>query len=99
MRGVRDGARLDVQAMFTDSSSILTLEMRFAVGPQTTLASGSWQWTRNNARTAGTVSARSVQFLGGQSGPPSIGGTFDLHGPDGKALYRVTIPVSELKSR
>jgi hypothetical protein len=73
--------------------------MRFAIGPTTTLASGTWRWTRNNRELTGTVQGRSVTFLGGQDGPPSIGGTFDLLGPDGTALYRVTIPLSELKTR
>lgn len=100
LRGTRDGDRLDAQAMFTDSSSMLTIEMRFAIGaPNTTLESGVWQWTRNNQPLSGNISARSVTFLGGQSGPPSIGGSFDLLGPDGAPRYRVTIPVTELKAR
>jgi hypothetical protein len=98
IRGARDGDSLQAQAMFTDSSSILTIEMRFRIGSPTTLSAGTWQWTRNNRRTEGTLAARSVTFLGGQSGPPSIGGTFDLTGPDGSARYRVTIPVTELRS-
>ena len=100
LRGTRDGDRLDAQAMFTDSSSMLTMEMRFLIGaPNTTLESGTWRWSRNNQPLNGTVAARSVTFLGGQSGPPSIGGSFDLLGPDGVARYRVTIPVTELKAR
>jgi hypothetical protein len=83
--------------MFTDSSSILTIEMRFRIGSPTTLSAGTWQWTRNNRRTEGTLASRSVTFLGGQDGPPSIGGTFDLTGPDGSARYRVTIPVTRLR--
>ena len=35
-------------------------------------------------------------ILGGQDGPPSIGGTYDLLGQDGTALYRVNIPVTAL---
>ena len=99
LRGTRNGDRLDTQAAFSDSSSMLTVEMHFAVGPATTLASGTWRWTRNNRELAGTVRERSVTFLGGQDGPPSIGGAFDLLGPDGAALYRITIPLSELKTR
>ena len=36
-------------------------------------------------------------FLGGQDGPPSIGGSFDLLDPAGVGKYRVTIPTTELK--
>jgi len=99
LRGTRDGDHLAAQAMFTDSSTILTIDMRFAVGTPTTLESGAWKWTRDNRLMTGTVAGRSVTFLGGQDGPPSIGGTFDLLGPDQAAQYRVTIPLTELKTR
>jgi hypothetical protein len=98
LRGTRDGDRLDARAMFSDSSSTLTMEMHFQIGSPTTLRSGTWQWTRNNQLSSGTVAARSVTFLGGQNGPPSIGGSFDLLGSDGARLYRVNIPVTELKA-
>ena len=100
LRGTRDGDRLETQAMFTDSSTMLNVDMRFVIGaPNSTLESGTWRWNRNNQLMSGKVAARSVTFLGGQSGPPSIGGTFDLLGSDGAARYRVTIPVTELRQR
>jgi len=85
--------------MFSDSSSILTVEMNFAIGSPTKLESGTWRWMRNNQLASGKVAERSVTFLGGQDGPPSIGGTFDLLNPDGAAHYRVTVPLSELKTK
>src|SRR5581483_9495641 len=94
-RGVRDGDKLAAQLVISDSSSILTLDLHFAIGSPTTLASGTWRWSRPGRLLTGTVSARSVTFLGGQDGPPSIGGSFDLRG-DGGALYRVTLPLQEL---
>jgi len=97
IHGARDGDRLRTLATFSDSSSILTVEMRFAIGSPTKLESGTWRWSRNNQLQTGTVAARSVTFLGGQDGPPSIGGTYDLVGGDGVAPYRITIPVTELK--
>jgi hypothetical protein len=99
LRGTRDGDRLETVATFSDSSSILTVEMHFAIGSPTKLESGTWRWSRDNQLQNGTVKERSVTFLGGQDGPPSIGGSFDLAGPDGADLYRVTIPVSELKKQ
>ncbi|HEV2687561.1 MAG TPA: hypothetical protein VGV35_03375 [Bryobacteraceae bacterium] len=99
IRGTRDGDRLQTQAMISDSSSILTVEMQFAIGSPTTLESGAWRWNRNSQLLTGTVAARSVTFLGGQDGPPSIGGTFDLLGTDQTPLYRVNIPTTELKAR
>ncbi len=99
IRGGRDGDRLQVQAMFSDSSSALVMRMQFVIGSPTQLESGIWQWDRNGARLEGAISARSVTFLGGQSGPPSIGGTFILLMPDGNPGYRVAIPTSELTQR
>ena len=98
MRGVRDGDRLAAQVLISDSSSILTLDLHFAIGSPTTLASGDWRWSRSGRLLNGTVSGRSVMFLGGQDGPPSIGGTFDLTATDG-SLYRVTLPLTSLPRR
>lgn len=98
MAGTRDGGRLHAQAIFSDSSSILTVEMHFAVGSPTRLESGAWRWPRGGQLLSGGVVSRSVTFLGGQDGPPSIGGTFDLLGADGVARYRVNIPVTQLKT-
>jgi hypothetical protein len=95
VHGVRDGDRMAAQAVISDSSSILTLDLHFAIGSPTTLESGTWRWSRPGRLLNGTVWARSVTFLGGQDGPPSIGGTFDLRGAD-NASYRVIIPLTAL---
>jgi|HubBroStandDraft_4_1064222.scaffolds.fasta_scaffold289532_2 hypothetical protein len=92
--GVRDGDRMAVQVLISDSSSILGLDLHFAIGSPTTLESGAWRWSRSAGVLNGTVSARSVTFLGGQDGPPSIGGTFDLTGSE--AVYRVNLPLTVL---
>ncbi len=97
LRGTRDGDRFHAQALISDSSSMLTLDLRFTVGVPTTLESGAWQWVRNNALESGSIRARSVTFLGGQDGPPSLGGSFDLLGASGSARYRVNLPVSAVK--
>jgi len=99
IRGTRDGDRLRAQLMISDSSSILTIEMNFAIGSPTRLEGGTWSWGRQGQLSKGTVTARSVTFLGGQDGPPSIGGTFDLMDANGAAHYRVNLPVTELKAR
>ena len=97
--GTRDGDRLRAQAIFSDSSSILTVELYFTIGSPTKLQSGAWRWSRGIQLLSGVVASRSLTFLGGQDGPPSIGGIFDLLGPDGVARYRVNIPVTQLKTR
>jgi hypothetical protein len=71
--------------------------MRFAIGAPTRLESGRWEWTKDGRQESGTVAERSVMFLGGQDGPPSLGGRFDLLDSSGGAAYRITIPTQELK--
>jgi hypothetical protein len=83
VRGTRNGDRLDAETEFADGSSTLRVEMSFTIGAPTKLKAGRWQWTRNGRLTSGTVTERSVMFLGGQNGPPSIGGRFDLLDPTG----------------
>jgi hypothetical protein len=99
VRGTRVGDRLDAEATFGDRSSTLTVDMRFAIGAPTKLESGRWQWTRDGSLMSGTVTERSVMFLGGQDGPPSLGGRFDLRDSTGAAAYRITIPTTELRQK
>jgi hypothetical protein len=95
VHGVRNGDRLAAQVLISDSSAILTLDLHFAIGSPTTLESGNWRWSRPDGASNGTVSARSVTFLGGQDDGPSIGGTFELAGEE-RPAYRVTLPLTVL---
>ena len=92
LKGTRSGDRLDVQAVYGDGSGRLAVSLHFQVTPPTHLESGTW----SGPGAEGAVHERTSTFLGGQSGPPSIGGTFDLLAPDGRPLYRVAIPVQPL---
>jgi len=95
-RGTRDGDRLDVRAMFGDGGGAsIRVDMHFIIGVPTRLESGAWLGLGG----AGGVRELSVTFLGGQSGPPSVGGRFELIGTDSGARYRVTIPLQELKNK
>jgi len=71
--------------------------MHFAIGAPTKLKSGRWKLASDSLHTNGGMAERSVTFLGGQDGPPSIGGRFDLLDQAGVAEYRITIPTTELK--
>ncbi|MGH9674542.1 MAG: hypothetical protein ACRD44_15290 [Bryobacteraceae bacterium] len=95
LKGTRDGERLDVQAVYSDGSRHITVDLHFRVTPPTRLESGTWSGLPGN----GGVRERSATFLGGQSGPPNIGGRFDLLASGGQPLYRVTIPLQPLKDR
>ncbi|HSB16351.1 MAG TPA: hypothetical protein VLE22_18015 [Bryobacteraceae bacterium] len=95
LKGTRNGDRLDVQAVYSHTFENITVDLHFRVTPPTRLESGTW----NGLTKEGAVRERSSTFLGGQSGPPSIGGRFDLMAPNGQPLYRVTIPLQPLKHR
>ncbi|HYO84313.1 MAG TPA: hypothetical protein VES20_23105 [Bryobacteraceae bacterium] len=92
LKGTRDGERLAVQAVYGDGSRGLRVHLRFKLTPQPKLELGTWAGLAGEGR----VQERSVTFLGGQSGPPSIGGRFDLIGSGDTAMYRVTIPLQPL---
>lgn len=94
LRGTRDGERLDVRATFADQAQSLQIQLQFNVTPPARLTNGTWTGLDGE----GTVRERAVTFLGGQNGPPSIGGRFELTGTDGRALYRVAVPVQPLRS-
>jgi hypothetical protein len=95
LKGTRDGDRLDAVALFSDNARTLTVQLRFEVNPQARLQSGTW----TGFDSSGAVAERSTTFLGGQSAPPSLGGRYDLTGPDHRTLYRVTIPLQPLQDR
>jgi hypothetical protein len=93
LSGTRDGERIDVQAVYGDGSRSLRVHLQFKVTPQARLESGAWTGLAGE----GSVRERSVTFLGGQAGTPSIGGSFDLVGSDHRPQYRITIPLQPLK--
>ncbi|MCC7499358.1 MAG: hypothetical protein IT160_17375 [Bryobacterales bacterium] len=93
LRGIRDGDRLRVRARFAGAGEDITLELQFRIGVPTRLESGAWR----GFGEAGSVRELSTTFLGGQSGPPSLGGRYDLLGPADSVRYRVRIPVRELR--
>lgn len=92
LKGTRDGDRVAVHAVYGDGSRSLTVRLQFKLTPQAKLERGTWAGFAGE----GSVQERSVTFLGGQSGPPSIGGRFDLIGAGDRAIYRVMIPLQPL---
>jgi hypothetical protein len=93
LKGTRDGDVLVVRAEYGAGAQSLRVDLRFRVTPPTRLESGTWAGLGGE----GTVRERSVTFLGGQSGPPSIGGKFELIDPGSRTVYRITIPLQELR--
>ena len=100
VRGQRDGDRLSATASFSDGKYVFLVDLNFAIDTTAQWRFGGWQWIGGAGRLRkGTVEAKSIMFLGGQNGPPSIGGTYDLLDENGAAEYRVTIPPTPLQVR
>ena len=95
IQGTRDGDRMDALAIYSGGQDQLRVELHIAVGAQSHLALGKWSGLGGE----GTVRERALTFLGGQSGPPSLGGNFDLLGVDGVAKYRVVISLAPVEHR
>ena len=96
LTGVRDGDLLPVRVVFKAWSSNLLLDFRFRIGFPTRLEWGQYYWKQDDKILEGQVRARSVTFLGGQSDNPNLGGVFELLAADGAAIYKVTVPTSEV---
>lgn len=94
--GARDGDRLRAEVVFAaNNSSLLRMDLLFRIGVPTRLEDGKYHWDQGNQATQGNVTAKSVTFLGGQSGRPSIGGVFELQSSD-VSLYEIRLPAHEL---
>ncbi len=96
LTGTRDGDLLPVRVVFKASSSDLLMNLHFRIGVPTRLESGKYYWKQNDEILEGIVRARSVTFLGGQSDHPNLGGIFELLSTGGAAIYKVTLPTSEV---
>lgn len=96
--GNRDGDVLHAHVTFTEKSSTLKMVMRFRIGVPTRLEDGSYVWDQGDRVSRGAVTEISSTFLGGQSGLPSIGGSFELLSPQGERLFKVRIPVGEVRT-
>ncbi len=94
--GTRNADKLNSQVVFRAPDSTLTLQMQFTIGVPTRLLAGTYTWKQGNETTMGFVRANSVTFLGGQDGPPSLGGTFQLVSED-ISLYDVRLPTTALR--
>ena len=96
LTGYRDSDVLRTKMILAADSSMLTMDLRFRIGVPTRLEGGSYLWQQADTVLRGPVEQVSASFLGGQSGRPSIGGTFELVSPEGERLYKVRIPVREV---
>lgn len=94
LTGARDGGRLRAEARFEGEAGWLRLDLEFKLGVPTTLDQGSYEAEIQGRRETGSVTSKSITFLGGQSDRPNLGGVFTLLSRDGAPRYRVRLPTS-----
>jgi hypothetical protein len=96
LTGLRDGDQFRSELVVGDRDGVLTMQMQFRIGVPTKFDSGSYVWKRKDApEIQGSVRAAAVTFQGGQDGPPSLGGTFQLVSDD-VSLYEVKLPATHV---
>ncbi len=94
LSGQRDGTRV-VFHLELGGEVRLVVEGELHVDPQPRLVEGVWREAGSAGARRGTLSALSLDFLGGQGGRPSLGGRFLLLTPAGPA-YRLNLPAIPL---
>ncbi len=73
------------------------MNLHFRIGVPTRLESDQYDWKQDDEILGGgRVRVHSVTFLGGQSDHPNLGGVFELLSTGGGAIYKVTLPTSEV---
>jgi len=99
MTGTRDGDQLVSEMVIGDNSGTLIMHMKFKIGVPIRLETGDYVWERAGApQIQGSVRAEAVTFLGGQDGPPSLGGSFQLIAND-LPLYDVKVPSTPINTQ
>lgn len=77
--GQRDGEQTHAYFFFEGPEGAkLEVRLLLDLKPEAGMRVGRWYWDRADSSLSGSMTARSVRFLGGQGGPPSVGGTYTL---------------------
>jgi hypothetical protein len=98
LTGTRDGEKLSSEMVIGDNTGTLTMRMNFLIGVPVRLETGDYVWQRAGApQIQGSIRAQNVTFLGGQDGPPSLGGSFQLIAND-LPLYDVRVPTTPMQT-
>ncbi|MCA9759536.1 MAG: hypothetical protein KDA27_27320 [Candidatus Eisenbacteria bacterium] len=96
--GYRDGARTRARFVFlTSDGDGLQIDLLTEQTPTPRLIQGVWTQGGTSQRTAGTVRADNLHFLGGQGGRPSLGGRLVLLDSDSEEVLRLALPPLELE--
>ena len=95
VQGVRDGNAVNAVIRFAGGAEYAELTIAIHLGPPAEFRSGTHRGLLDGRTIEGSVDCESLTYLGGQSTPPSIGGTFVLNN-EGSPAYRVKMPATLL---
>jgi hypothetical protein len=97
LSGLRDGANVKVLARFSNGADNVTMNFSVFLRPPAEFQSGTYQATIAGTTKTGTVDCPSLDFQGGQTALPTVGGVFVFKDEQNRPLYRVRIPATDLK--
>jgi len=97
--GLRDGANVKVEARFSNGGDHVTMNFLVFLRPPAEFQSGTYQATIDGATKMGSVDCPSLDFQGGQTALPTVGGVFVLKDEQSRPLYRVRIPATNLQRK
>jgi len=94
--GIRDGARVQAEAQFINGNDMATMRITLFLRPPAEFQSGTYEAVIGGQRNSGTVECPSLDFQGGQTALPTVGGVFVMKDQNNRPLYRVRIPPTTL---
>jgi hypothetical protein len=97
--GQRDGASVKAEATFGDGNDTVVMNIVLFLRPPAEFQSGTYQAVIGGKTISGAVECPSLDFQGGQTALPSVGGLFVLKNVNGQPAYRVRIPARTLMAR
>jgi len=94
--GVRDGALVKAEGRFMNGSDVVTMNFTVFLRPPAEFQSGRYSAVIGSKVNSGNVECPSLDFQGGQTALPAVGGLFVLTDENNRPLYRVRIPATTL---
>ena len=95
--GLRDGAFVKSEARFSSGADKVTMNFVVFLRPPAEFQSGTYEAVISGRTLKGSVECPSLDFQGGQTALPSVGGVFVLKDEQNRPLYRIRIPATTLQ--
>ena len=97
--GLRDGANVQVEGRFSNGADNVTMNFLVYLRPPAEFQSGTYHATIGGITKTGSVECPSLDFQGGQTALPAVGGVFLLKDEQNRPLYRVRVPATNLQRK